>query len=87
MTTREIQGHLLELYGRDVFPGLISTATDAIWRWPRNGRTGPLDQKLAIGIQDEQIARPVEDDAAARPVFVFVRPHNRAQGGIHAQGP
>jgi hypothetical protein len=27
-------------------------------------------------------SRAVEDDAAARPVFVFVRPHNGAQGGI-----
>src|ERR1700730_11503944 len=38
--------------------------------------------ELAIGVQDEQIARPVEDDAAARPVFVFVRPHEGAQGAI-----
>jgi hypothetical protein len=40
-------------------------------------------QELAIRINDEQIARPVEDDASARPVFVFVRPHQVAQGGIH----
>ena len=39
-------------------------------------------QELAIGIKDEQIARPVEDDAATRPVFVFVGPHDGAQGGI-----
>jgi hypothetical protein len=29
-----------------------------------------------------QTARPVEDDAAAWPVFVFVRSHDSAQGGI-----
>ena len=38
--------------------------------------------ELAISVQDEQIARPIEDDAPARPVFVFVRPHQGAQGGI-----
>src|SRR4051794_28185121 len=36
MTTREIQGHLMELYGLEVSPDLISTVTDAPWR---NGRT------------------------------------------------
>jgi len=40
--------------------------------------------ELAIGVQDEPIAHPGEDDASARPVFVFVRPHHGAQGGIHS---
>ena len=40
MTVREIQEHLLELYGLEVSPDLISTVTDAVLRrWP-NGRTG-----------------------------------------------
>ena len=30
MSTREIQGHLRELYGLDVSPDLISTVTDAV---------------------------------------------------------
>ena len=30
MTVREIQGHLLELYGLEVSPDLISTVTDAV---------------------------------------------------------
>ena len=30
MTVREIRGHLEELYGIDVSPGLISTVTDAV---------------------------------------------------------
>lgn len=30
MTTREIQGHLEKIYGVDVSPNLISTATDAV---------------------------------------------------------
>jgi hypothetical protein len=39
-------------------------------------------QELAIGVEDEQIARAVEDHASARPVFVFVNPHQSAQGRI-----
>jgi putative transposase len=40
MTVREIQGHLLELYGLEVSPDLNSTVTDAVlevaeWQnWP-----------------------------------------------------
>ena len=30
MTVRDIQGHLLELYGLEVSPDLISTVTDAV---------------------------------------------------------
>jgi putative transposase len=30
MTTREIQGHLRDLYGIDVSPDLISAVTDAV---------------------------------------------------------
>jgi putative transposase len=30
MTTRDIQGHLQEMYGVDISPALISTATDAV---------------------------------------------------------
>src|SRR3954466_4898898 len=33
MTTREIQGHLMELYGLEVSPDLISTVTDAGRGW------------------------------------------------------
>src|SRR5580700_4475592 len=39
MTVREIQCHLLELYGLEVSPDLISTVTDAVRRRWTNGRT------------------------------------------------
>src|SRR4051812_3813279 len=39
MSTREIQGHLMELYGLEVSPDLISTVTDAVLQPWRNGRT------------------------------------------------
>jgi transposase-like protein len=41
MTVREIQGHLLELYGTEVSPDLISTITDeVIEEESRNGNSG-----------------------------------------------
>ncbi len=40
MTVREIQGHLLELYGLEVSPDLISTVTEPCSRRSPNGRTG-----------------------------------------------
>src|SRR3954462_10183364 len=41
MSTREIQGHLREIYGLEVSPDLVSAVTDAVLEggW-RNGRTG-----------------------------------------------
>jgi transposase-like protein len=42
MTVREIQAHLMEIYGLDVSPDLISTVTDAVlarWRVRAHTRT------------------------------------------------
>jgi hypothetical protein len=43
MTVREIQGHLLELYGTEVSPDLISRVTDAILDEVREWQNRPLD--------------------------------------------
>ena len=43
MTTREIQGHLHEIYGIEVSPSLISTVTDAVLDEVREWQTRPLD--------------------------------------------
>src|SRR4051812_27768405 len=40
MSTREIQGHLRELYGLEVSPDLVSAVTDAVLDEVTNGRTG-----------------------------------------------
>src|SRR6201981_3052423 len=42
MTVREIQGHLLELYGTEVSPDLISRVTDAVLDEVREWQTRPL---------------------------------------------
>jgi putative transposase len=43
MTTREIQGHLHEIYGIEVSPSLISTVTDAVLEEVREWQNRPLD--------------------------------------------
>jgi putative transposase len=48
MTTREIQGHLEEIYGVDVSPSLISNVTDAVLDEVRAWQSRPLDSVYPI---------------------------------------
>jgi len=48
MTTREIQGHLEEIYGVEVSPDLISTVTDAVIDEVRAWQSRPLDDVYPI---------------------------------------
>lgn len=48
MTTREIQGHLEEVYGVEVSPSLISTVTDAVLEEVRAWQNRPLDTVYPI---------------------------------------
>ncbi len=48
MTTREIQGHLEELYGVEVSPSLISTVTDGVIEEVRAWQNRPLDAVYPI---------------------------------------
>ncbi len=43
LTTREIQGHLREIYGFDASPDLISTITDAVLEEVAEWQSRPLD--------------------------------------------
>jgi putative transposase len=43
MTTREIQGHLQEIYGVEVSPSLISEVTDAVLEEVKAWQTRPLE--------------------------------------------
>ncbi len=44
MTTREIQGHLKELYGTEVSPALISNVTDSVLKDVEAWQNRPLDR-------------------------------------------
>jgi putative transposase len=48
MTVREIQGHLLDIYGTEISPDLISTVTDSVVEEVRAWQTRPLDQIYPI---------------------------------------
>jgi putative transposase len=52
MTTREIQGHLQELYGVEVSPSLISNVTDAVLEEVQSWQARPLDAVYPIVFLD-----------------------------------
>ena len=52
MTTREIQGHLEEIYGVDVSPALISIVTDAVAEEVKVWQNRPLDAVYPIVYMD-----------------------------------
>jgi putative transposase len=52
MTTREIQGHLEDIYGVDVSPALISTVTDAVADEVKIWQNRPLDAIYPIVYMD-----------------------------------
>jgi putative transposase len=65
MSVREIQGHLVELYGIDVSPDLISTVTDAVLEMVAEWQNRPLEASyplvffdaLRVKIWDEGLVR------------------------------
>jgi putative transposase len=60
MTTREIQGHLEEIYGVEVSPGLISAASDAVLEEVRVWQTRPLEAVYPILYLDALIVKVKE---------------------------
>ena len=48
MTTREIEGHLKEMYGVEVSPTLISSVTEAVMEEVKAWQSRPLDETYAI---------------------------------------
>ncbi len=91
MTTREIQGHLEEMYGIDVSPALISNVTDAVVEEPRmasialgqgRGTTpfpGTPSPKTKPGRLHKRIDTPVGDAlGGSSPLSAIRNASNRA---------
>src|ERR1700733_4957589 len=65
LTVREIQGHLLDIYGLEVSPDLISTVTDAVLETVSEWQNRPLEASypliffdaLRVKIRDEGLVR------------------------------
>jgi putative transposase len=73
MTTREIQGHLEEMYQVDVSPALISTVTDAVLDEVRAWQSRPLDTVYAIVYLDALVVKMrSEGRVENRAVYVAI---------------
>jgi putative transposase len=71
MSTREIQGHLRELYGLDVSPDLISAVTDAVLEEVAEWQNRPLEALYPL-IFFDAIRVKVRDEGTVRNKAVYV---------------
>ncbi len=86
MSTREIQGHLRELYGLDVSPDLISAVTDAVLEEISDWQNRPLEALYAL-IFFDAIRIKVRDEGTVRNKAVYVALGVRPDGTKEVLGP
>jgi putative transposase len=73
MTTREIQGHLQEIYGVEVSPSLISTVTDAVIEEVKAWQTRPIEPLYPILFLDALMVKMRhEGQVENRAVYVAI---------------
>jgi putative transposase len=83
MTTREIQGHLRDLYGIDVSPDLISAVTDAVLEEVTEWQNRPLEALYPLIFA---IRIKVRDEGTVRNKAVSVALGVRADGSKEILG-
>lgn len=71
MTVREIQGHLLEIYGLEVSPQLISTITDEVMDEVAQWQTRPLDALYPI-VYFDALRLKIRDEGTVRNKAVYL---------------
>src|ERR1700751_1047920 len=71
MTTREIQGHLQEMYGIEVSPTLISNGTDAVVEEVKQWQNRPLEQLYPIVYLDALMVK-VRDEGHVQNKAIYV---------------
>jgi putative transposase len=79
MSTREIQGHLAELYGLDVSPDLISTVTDSVLDEIAEWQNRPLERLYPLVFFDA-IRVKVRDEGSVKNKAVYVALGVRVDG-------
>src|ERR1700678_2805535 len=79
MTVREIQGHLLEIYGLDVSPDLISTVTDAVLETVGEWQNRPLEQSYPVVFFDALRVK-IRDEGTVRNKAVYLALGIAAEG-------
>jgi putative transposase len=81
MSTREITGHLRELYGIDVSPDLISTVTDAVLEEVAAWQARPLDPAYPLVFFDA-IRVKIRDEGLVRNKAIHIALGARADLGL-----
>ncbi len=71
MSVREIQGHLVELYGIDVSPDLISTVTDAVLETVAEWQNRPLEASYPLVFFDA-IRVKIRDEGLVRNKAIYI---------------
>jgi len=71
MTTRDIQGHLEEMYGVEVSPGLISNVTDAVLEEVKLWQGRPLEELYPIVYLDALMVK-VRDEGHVQNKAIYV---------------
>lgn len=79
MSTREITGHLREMYGIDVSPDLISTVTDAVLEEVAAWQQRPLDPAYPLVFFDA-IRVKIRDEGMVRSKAIHIALGARADG-------
>jgi putative transposase len=69
MTTRDIQGHLQEMYGVEVSPALISNVTEAVLEEVRSWQGRPLDRVYPIVYLDALYVKVRDDGQVQNRAF------------------
>lgn len=79
MSVREIQGHLLELYGLEVSPDLISTITDEVLAEVEQWRMRPLEAMYPV-VYFDALRLKIRDDGAVKNKAVYLALGVRTDG-------
>lgn len=79
MSVREIQGHLMELYGLDVSPNLISTVTDAVMETVAEWQNRPLETSYPLVFFDAMRVK-IRDEGLVRNKAVYLALGVQADG-------
>jgi transposase-like protein len=79
MSVREIQGHLLELYGLEVSPDLISTITDEVLAEVEHWQKRPLEAMYPI-VYFDALRLKIRDEGAVKNKAVYLALGIRADG-------
>jgi putative transposase len=73
LTVREIQGHLAEIYGVEVSPGLISTVTDEVMEEVKAWQQRPLEKLYPIVYLDALVVKVNQEGRVAnRSIYVAI---------------